>query len=91
MVSKEGLPKKAREIYQELRQCYSVFYDEAGSIGKRYARADEVGIPFCLTVDFDSLNDHAVTIRERDSVEQKRVKIKDLKNTIYRLLIGEKF
>ncbi|HLC80177.1 MAG TPA: glycine--tRNA ligase [Candidatus Nanoarchaeia archaeon] len=91
LVSKEGLPEKAREIYQELRQGYSVFYDEAGSIGKRYARADEVGVPFCLTIDFGSLNDHAVTIRERDSVKQKRVKIKDLKNTIYRLLIGEKF
>ena len=57
-------------------------YDEAGSIGKRYRREDEIGTPFCITVDFDTENDNAVTIRDRDTMEQVRVKIEDLEKWI---------
>ncbi|MBW3014473.1 glycine--tRNA ligase, partial [Candidatus Woesearchaeota archaeon] len=63
-------------------------YDKSGSIGKRYARNDEIGTPYCLTVDFDSLANEDVTIRDRDSTDQKRVKIKDLSNTLFQLLTG---
>jgi len=54
------------------------FYDDSGSIGRRYARMDEIGTPYCITIDFESLTDNSVTIRNRDSREQKRVKIADL-------------
>ena len=55
-------------------------YDEAGSIGKRYRREDEIGTPYCVTVDFDTLEDEKVTVRDRDTMEQERVAIADLKN-----------
>ena len=81
----EKLVKLSKEVYQQLNCCYTCFYDDAGSIGRRYARADEVGLPFCLTIDFDSLKDKAVTIRDRETTKQKRVKIKDLNNHIFSL------
>ena len=68
----------ATEIYDRLCKKYNCEYDNAGSIGKRYRRQDEIGTPFCITYDFDSVEDGAVTIRERDSMEQTRVKIEDL-------------
>ncbi len=90
LVNKEGLPEKAKEIYEELlKNKISVFFDAKGSIGKRYARIDEVGIPFALTVDFDSLKDQTVTIRERDSVEQKRVAIDSLPELLWKLSTGK--
>lgn len=76
----EELVQKAREIATTLRGAYRVQFDESGSIGRRYRRQDEIGTPFCVTVDHDSLNDQAVTVRERDSMEQKRVPIADLKS-----------
>ena len=57
-----------------------VNYDTTGSIGKRYRRNDEIGTPYCVTIDFDTLNDESVTVRDRDSMEQVRIKISDLKN-----------
>ncbi len=72
------LGEKAREIYAELTKYFPCDYDEAGSIGKRYRRCDEVGTPFCLTVDFESLEDGAVTIRDRDTMVQERIAIADL-------------
>jgi glycyl-tRNA synthetase len=72
---KDSLTPVANEIYAKLSEHYMCDYDETQSIGKRYARQDEVGTPLCITVDFDSLEDHAVTIRERDSMEQIRVPI----------------
>ena len=57
-------------------------YDEAGSIGKRYRRQDEIGTPYCITVDFDTLEDDTVTIRDRDTMKQERIKIQDLNNWI---------
>jgi len=65
-------------VFAQLSKKFNVEYDDAGSIGKRYRRHDEIGTPFCITFDFDSLEDQAVTIRHRDSMEQVRVKIADL-------------
>jgi len=79
----------AREIYADLRQQWSVTYDIAQSIGRRYRRQDEIGTPFCVTVDFQSLEDNQVTIRERDTMNQIRVPISELKTTLQAKLKGE--
>ena len=76
------LSEKANEVYEELSKEFMCDYDEAGSIGKRYRREDEIGTPFCVTIDFDTLDDESVTIRDRDTMEQVRVKIEDLKDWI---------
>jgi len=78
LANKTELVEKARGIYQNLQKSYSVYWDDRGNIGKRYRYQDEVGTPYCVTVDFDSLKDKAVTIRERDSMEQTRVSIDQL-------------
>jgi glycyl-tRNA synthetase len=79
LMSKDGLSEKAMELHKLLLdEGFTVEYDEAGSIGRRYARADEIGIPLGMTVDYDSLKDNTVTIRDRDSWKQVRTKIKDL-------------
>ena len=72
------LSEKAEEVYAELSKKFMCDYDEAGSIGKRYRREDEIGTPYCVTIDFDTLEDNAVTIRDRDTMEQVRVKIDEL-------------
>ncbi|MCL2383424.1 MAG: glycine--tRNA ligase [Oscillospiraceae bacterium] len=72
------LGDKAEEVFAQLSKKYMGEYDEAGSIGKRYRRQDEIGTPFCITVDFDTLEDNSVTIRDRDTMEQVRVKIDEL-------------
>lgn len=76
--NKPKLVKKAKEVYKTLKPYFTVQYDESGSIGRRYRRQDEIGTIFCLTVDFDSLKKNDLTIRDRDTMKQKRVKIKDL-------------
>jgi len=86
---RENLAAAAREIYAELRQCWMVQYDDAQSIGRRYRRQDEIGTPLCVTIDFQSLEDEQVTIRERDSMNQIRVPIKGLKDTLQAKLAGE--
>ncbi len=73
------LSKKAEEVFESLSEDFMCDYDEAGSIGKRYRREDEIGTPYCITIDFDTLEDESVTIRDRDSMEQVRVKIPELK------------
>jgi glycyl-tRNA synthetase len=73
------LSEPTREIQKELRKHFNVFYDEAGNIGRRYRRQDEVGTPFCVTYDFDSTEDGCVTVRERDSMNQERIAIDDLR------------
>jgi len=85
------LDAEAKKIYDDLRKCYTCQYDRSGSIGRRYARADEIGIPLCITVDFESLEDKKVTIRNRDTTEQIRVPIKDLCNVIFKFLTGTEF
>ncbi len=72
------LSEKASEIYEMLAKHFPVDFDDAGSIGKRYRREDEIGTPFCITYDFDSENDGCVTVRDRDTMEQERIKIEDL-------------
>jgi glycyl-tRNA synthetase len=79
----------ARQVYDDLKKIFVCQFDKSGSIGRRYARADEIGIPYCITVDFDSQKDKSVTIRDRDSTKQIRVKISELKDTLYKLLVGE--
>jgi len=75
---KEKLQEKTLEIQKKLQNKYMTMYDETGSIGKRYRRQDEIGTPYCLTVDFDTLEDNSVTIRDRDTMEQERISIKEL-------------
>jgi glycyl-tRNA synthetase len=86
---KETLAPVAKEIYADLRQHFMTQYDDAQSIGRRYRRQDEIGTPFCVTVDFQSLEDKQVTIRERDSMNQIRVPIAALKTTLEAKLKGE--
>ena len=74
----EDLSPKARDLAAELRRNWNVDFDDAGAIGRRYRRQDEIGTPLCVTVDFESLEDKQVTIRHRDTLKQVRVPIKDL-------------
>ena len=82
LVKKDGLPEKAHEIISDLRFHFNCKYDEKDSIGKRYRRQDAVGTPFCVTVDYDTLKDNTVTLRYRDTMEQKRVSISELRALI---------
>ena len=80
------LGDKADEVYQKLIKKYNCEYDDAGSIGKRYRRQDEIGTPVCITIDFDTLEDESVTVRDRDTMEQKRIKIDELDSYMAQLL-----
>ena len=82
LINKDGLPEKAQEVMNDLKYDFNCQYDPKDSIGKRYRRQDAIGTPFCVTVDHDSLNDNCVTIRERDTMEQKRVPIAELRTII---------
>ncbi|HZX44754.1 MAG TPA: glycine--tRNA ligase [Candidatus Nanoarchaeia archaeon] len=84
------LNDKSREVFEVLRKEFNCIYDKSGSVGRRYARADEMGIPFCVTVDFDTLNDESVTVRDRDSTKQVRVKINKLASVLHDMIIGKK-
>ena len=86
---REKLVEAAKQIYADLRQCWIVDYDDAQSIGRRYRRQDEIGTPFCITIDFQSLEDKQVTIRERDTMKQIRVPISELKAALAAKLSGE--
>jgi glycyl-tRNA synthetase len=79
LMKKDGLAEKADEIFEELAGDFATTYDDTGKIGKRYRRQDEVGTPYCVTVDYDTLEDGTVTVRERDSMGQERIKIENLK------------
>jgi len=85
----ETLLPMAREVYADLRKCFMSQYDDAQSIGRRYRRQDEIGTPFCVTIDFQSLEDKQATIRERDSMKQIRVPMAELKNSLAAKLAGE--
>ena len=82
LVKKDGLPEKAREIQHLLMPEMMVQYDEKDAIGRRYRRQDAIGTPFCITVDNDTLTDNAVTVRDRDTMQQERVSIDQLLNRI---------
>ena len=87
----EKLVPLSRQVYTELRRHFMTQYDDAQSIGRRYRRQDEIGTPFCVTIDFQSLEDNQVTIRERDSMAQIRLPIKELVRTLQAKLSGETF
>jgi len=86
---KENVVKLAKDVYANLRRCWMVGYDDAQSIGRRYRRQDEIGTPFCVTTDFQSLEDEQATIRERDSMNQIRLPIAELARTLQAKLNGE--
>ncbi|MEX2436377.1 MAG: glycine--tRNA ligase [Balneolaceae bacterium] len=90
LVKKPELQELAHKIETELKEDYTVLYDESGSIGKRYRRQDEAGTPFCITVDFEGLEDNTVTIRYRDSMEQSRVSVDQLSDVIRKEMKGWK-
>ena len=80
LANKTQLVEKAREIYENLRQHFMVAWDERGNIGKRYYAQDEIGTPYCVTVDFESVEDKKVTVRDRDTMKQERVEIEELRD-----------
>lgn len=80
LMKKDGLKEEAFKIFQKLSENFVCSFDETGSIGKRYRRADEVGTPYCLTYDYDSKENQDVTVRDRDSMKQERIKISELEN-----------
>ena len=82
IVRKDGLPEKARAIYEDLKFHFPTYYEEKGSIGKLYTRQDLIGTPYCIAVDYDTMEDDTVTIRHRDTTEQERVSVEDLKQRI---------
>jgi glycyl-tRNA synthetase len=84
LVRKDGQPELAREAYEGVRALVQAEYDEGGSIGKRYRRQDEIGTPYCVTIDHQSIEDRTVTVRERDSLAQERLPIDGLAQEIAR-------
>lgn len=86
--NKPELVKKAQELYRMLQKNFTVAFDDRGNIGKRYYSQDEIGTPFCITVDFDTLEKEDVTLRDRDTTKQERIKISDLTKKIFEYLNG---
>ena len=85
---KEPVSTIARELYDDLKGDYRLFYDDSGSIGRRYRRQDEAGTPFCVTIDFDTIEDRQVTIRDRDTLEQERIPIAAVRDRLKDLIAG---
>jgi glycyl-tRNA synthetase len=75
LVKKEDMPEIALDIFHNLKKHYKCFYDDGGAVGRRYRRQDEAGTPYCITVDGQTKEDNTVTVRERDSMKQTRIKI----------------
>ena len=88
LIKKDGLPEKAREIMKLLKPFLMLQYDEKDSIGKRYRRQDAIGTPFSITVDHDSLKNQTVTLRDRDSMNQKRIPISELNSYLQKSLLN---
>ena len=86
LVNKDGQPEKAREIFEQLRERFPAEYDTGGSIGKRYRRQDEIGTPWGITVDHQTMEDDTVTLRDRDTLTQDRVPIEGLADDLARRL-----
>ncbi len=82
LVKKDGLAEKAQEIQKSLKAHFMTFYDQSGAIGRRYRRQDEVGTPFCVTIDYETMEKGTVTVRHRDSMEQTRVPVDELVSTV---------
>jgi len=88
LVSKDKIVERSREIYKILKKEYHTFYDESDSIGRRYRRADEIGIPACITVDFQTIDENTVTLRDRDSMKQVRIEVDKVVDSVRRFLNG---
>ncbi|MEI7700883.1 MAG: His/Gly/Thr/Pro-type tRNA ligase C-terminal domain-containing protein, partial [Planctomycetia bacterium] len=89
LIKKDGMPEKAMQIYGELKAAgLSVQYDQQAAIGRRYRRQDEIGTPFCLTVDGDTAKDHCVTIRDRDTLQQERIPVSRVVDEVLTRLKG---
>ena len=86
LVNKDGMPEKALALYRELKPHFNVFYDDKGAVGRRYRRQDEVGTPFCITIDGDTTKDDTVTIRDRDTLQQRRIALAQVKDEIQKAL-----
>jgi len=87
LLNREELKMKAKEVFQRLkRELVYVDYDDSGSIGRRYRRQDEIGTPYCITIDYQTLEDNTVTIRDRDTMQQRRVKIDELSGELMKSL-----
>ena len=86
LVNKDGMPEKAELLYQSLKKNFNVFFDDKGAVGRRYRRQDEIGTPFCITIDGQTIVDDTVTIRERDSTQQRRVPIATVESELRLLL-----
>jgi glycyl-tRNA synthetase len=89
LVNKDGQPELARKIYEELRRLMPAEFDTGGSIGKRYRRQDEIGTPWGVTVDHQTLEDETVTLRDRDTLDQSRIAIAELGPELERRLYGD--
>ena len=85
---KQPVSTIARELYDDLKGDYRIFYDDSGSIGRRYRRQDEAGTPYCVTVDFDTIDDRQVTIRDRDTMEQERIPLEEVRERLRTLISG---
>jgi len=81
-MKKDGLPEKSREVFDAMKVFGNCEFDISGTVGKRYRRQDEIGTPVCITIDYDTLEDGTVTVRDRDTMKQDRVKIEDLVETL---------
>lgn len=88
LVNKDGMPEVAMKLYRELKAYYNVAFDDKGAVGRRYRRQDEIGTPYCITIDGDTLKDETVTIRDRDTLQQRRVKLSEVKGEIDAMLKG---
>ncbi len=88
LVKKDGMPELAHEIEAMLQPYFAVFYDESGAVGRRYRRQDEIGTPFCLTVDTESLQNQTVTVRDRDTMQQERLPIAELMSFLHKKIHG---
>jgi glycyl-tRNA synthetase len=86
LVNKEGMPDVAQKLYRELKKDCNVFYDDKGAVGRRYRRQDEAGTPFCFTIDGQTMQDQTVTIRYRDSLEQRRLSLGAVADELRKLL-----
>jgi glycyl-tRNA synthetase len=89
IVKREDYERISLDIFDDLKKEFNISYDKSGSVGRRYARNDEIGTPFCITIDDKTLEDNSVTIRERDTKEQKRILIKDLRDVLRKLILKE--
>ena len=83
LVKRDNMPEVAKKIYNDLKVYYNVFYDESGAVGRRYRRMDEAGTPFCFTVDTETLENNTVTVRDRDTMQQSRIKIDEIQNFLF--------